>query len=397
MKHAAVVRSVSSDNPGDGAKDILPVDPPQQPLQSSLPKRYSNTKLLLGLLGSTLSFGLTAGFVLTGAARATEALALRLANNDYLVLLLFAAMFGSAQMVILFPLRLYSGYYLEHRYGLSTQSMRAWLWEGTKAFVVGLPISILILLAFYRCLRQFGSLWWLPVASLLFVVGVILARIAPVVILPLFYKFKPLEEGTLRHRILGLCDRQGVPVGGVFVFDLSKSTKKANAAFTGMGRSRRIILGDTLVSNFSDDEVEVVFAHELGHRKLGHIWSLIVVGTVSSFAGLYITSRLYAASLGWFGYSSQNEIAALPLLGLWLAVYSIVSSPIQNAFSRAHERSADRFALRATGMKEAFISAMRKLALLNLADRTPHPLVEFLFYSHPSIEKRIAAALRTEV
>ncbi|MBI3579596.1 MAG: M48 family metalloprotease, partial [Ignavibacteriales bacterium] len=194
-----------------------------------------------------------------------------------------------------------------------------------------------------------------------------------------------------KNKILALCKKVGMSVQGVFVFDMSKNTKKANAAFTGVGKSKRIILGDTLVANFTDDEIETIFAHELGHYKLKHIWVMMIVGTVSSFLGLYLTAVLYQTSLSWFGFSSIEQIAALPLLGLWLGLYSLITSPLSNMLSRAHERAADRFAIRTSNNKQAFMNALRKLAVVNLADTAPHPLIEFLFHSHPSIEKRIRA------
>jgi STE24 endopeptidase len=180
-------------------------------------------------------------------------------------------------------------------------------------------------------------------------------------------------------------------VEGVYVFDMSKNTKKANAAFTGIGKSKRIILGDTLVANFRDDEIESVFAHELGHYKLKHLWMMLGIGTVSSFFGLYLTAKAYDLSLPWFGFASLDQLAALPLLALWLGVYSLLASPLTNAISRSHERAADRYAISLTKNGEAFVNALKKLARINLADVSPHPVVEFLFHSHPSIEKRVRA------
>jgi len=239
-------------------------------------------------------------------------------------------------------------------------------------------------------------MWWLPVGSVLFFLSVVLARLAPVLIFPLFYTFKPLPDGELRSTILRLCQSVGMSVEGVYVFDLSKNTKKANAAFTGIGKSKRIILGDTLVANFRDDEIETVFAHELGHYKLKHLWTMLGVGTVSSFLGLYLTAKAYEFSLPWFGFASLDQLAALPLLALWLGLYSLLASPLSNAISRMHERAADRYAISLTNNGEAFANALHKLASINLADISPHPVVEFLFHSHPSIEKRLGAIGTTE-
>ncbi|MBI3587110.1 MAG: M48 family metallopeptidase [Ignavibacteriales bacterium] len=354
-------------------------------------KRYARVKIIVSITGSILFFALSVTLLMTGGTSVIEQKVRDLTANDYVVFLLFAAVLGLLESVLTFPLKYYSGYHLEHKYKLSNQTLVAWLWEGVKGMLVGIPIITSLLLAFYYCLKNFGAMWWLPIGTVLFIVSVVLARLAPVLIFPLFYKFKPLDEGELKNKILALCKKVGMSVQGVFVFDMSKNTKKANAAFTGVGKSKRIILGDTLVANFTDDEIETIFAHELGHYKLKHIWVMMIVGTVSSFLGLYLTAVLYQMSLSWFGFSKIEQIAALPLLGLWLGLYSLVTSPLSNMLSRAHERAADRFAIKTSNNKQAFINALRKLAVVNLADTAPHPLIEFLFHSHPSIEKRIRA------
>ena len=376
------------------------VDPPaQQTRQTKISapsenttsdaKRYARIRLQLSLVGAVVYFLFSIVLLASGATRVVEQAVRQYIANDYLVVLAFTAALGLAESILTLPLQYYSGFYLEHKYNLSNQTLWRWIWEGLKGLLVSIPIAVPLVLAFYYCLRSFGSLWWLPVGSLLFVLSVVLARLGPVLIFPLFYKFQPLPEGELRSKILGLCRSVGMSVQGVFVFDMSKNTKKANAAFAGIGRSKRIILGDTLVANFRDEEIETVFAHELGHYKLRHIMVMMALGTLSSFLGLYLTAVLYESSLTWFGFTSIAQIAALPLLAVWLGIYSLVTAPLTNMVSRSHERAADRFAVRLTGNAEAFGNALRKLAAINLADVSPHPVVEFLFHSHPSIEKRI--------
>jgi STE24 endopeptidase len=352
-------------------------------------------KITLGIVGAGLYVLLTFLLVASGATSRIEAAVRGVSQNDYIALLLFVAVLGLFETVVSAPLKYYSGFHLEHKYHLSAQRFRAWVWVGMKGMFVGLMIGLPVLLAFYYCLKTFGDLWWLPVGVLLFLLSVVLARLAPVLIFPLFYKFRPLEDGKLRDRILAQCHTVGMSVKGLFVFDLSKNTKKANAAFTGIGKSKRIILGDTLIANFTDDEIETVFAHELGHHKLKHIWVMLLAGAINSFLGLFVAAELYRASLSWFGFSSLDQLAALPLLSLWLGAYSLVAGPLSNMLSRSHERAADRYAVSMSGNKEAFTNALRKLAAINLADTSPHPLVEFLFHSHPSIEKRIRAVERS--
>jgi STE24 endopeptidase len=255
--------------------------------------------------------------------------------------------------------------------------------------LVGIAISVPVVLLFFYFLRTLQDLWWLPVGVALFLFSVILARLAPILIMPLFYKFRPLEDGPLKERIVNLCCSVGMRVGGAFTFNMSKNTKKANAGFTGIGKSKRVILGDTLMEKFTNDEIETVFAHELGHYQHGHIWKGIIVGSVSIFLGLFITAQLYRLSLSSFGFQRIDDIAALPLLTLWLALFGLITSPLINTISRKYEYQADRYALGKTKNHAAFTSAMKKLAEMNLADMTPNPIIEFLFYSHPSIDKRI--------
>lgn len=354
-------------------------------------KRYARTKISLGILGTLVFFALTLVLVATGATRAVEDFVRSFVSNNYIALLAFAAVLGSVEIVAAFPLRLYSGFLLEHKYNLSNQSFPAWVWEGAKGMFIGLLVGTPILLGLYYCLRTFGDSWWLPVGAIFFFVSVVLARVAPVLIFPLFYRFRPVADGEIKDRLVKLCRMAGMSVKGVFVFDMSKSTKKANAAFAGIGRSRRIILGDTLIANFMNEEIETIVAHELGHFKLRHVWAALLVGTVNTFLGLYVTGEVYGASVSWFGFSAIDQLAALPLLGFWLGVYSLVTGPVSNMISRSHERAADRFAVLLSGKKESFVNALRKLAVVNLSDTSPHPVVEFLFHSHPSIEKRIRA------
>ncbi|MEX0737615.1 MAG: M48 family metallopeptidase [Bacteroidota bacterium] len=376
-----------------GTTGLIPAAPTSPPRQaapaSESAKQYARIKLVLAVFTSLFFFLVTIVLVATGLTTAIEEFARGIAGNDYLVLLLFVGALWLLEGIVTLPLSYYSGYVLEHRYGLSNQTRGVWVREGIKGVLVGAALMMPLVLVVFFWIRTYGALWWLPVGATLFLFSVILARLAPILIFPLFYKFKPLEEGGLKTTILALCGKIGMPVEGVFVFDMSRNTKKANAAFTGIGKSRRIILGDTLVANFTDEEIETVFAHELGHYKLRHVWVMMAFGTVSSFLGLYGTALVYDTSLGWFGFTTPDEIAALPLLGLWLGVYSLLTNPLSNMLSRAHEYAADRFAVQLSGKTRAFQNALTKLAKVNLADPSPHPLVEFLFHSHPSIEKRI--------
>ncbi len=354
-------------------------------------KRYNKTKLIVSFVGGTVSFLFTATLLVSGYTLSAEQYALTFTSNPFAALLIFSALIGIAGGIVSFPFSFYSGFILEHQYNLSNQTFGQWIWESAKGMLISVPLLTPLALLAYFFLLTFGAAWWLPVAITLFVFSIGLSRIAPIVILPLFYTLTPLEDSPLKEKIRTLTKSTTMIVEGIYSFNLSKTTKKANAAFTGIGKSKRILLGDTLMKNFSGDEIETVFAHELGHYSHGHIWKGIASGTASIFLGLYLTSLAYSASLPWFGFTAIAQIAALPLLTLWLGLYSLITAPFGNILSRKHEFEADRYAVERTKNKPAFVSTMNKLAEMNLADRTPHPLVEFLFYSHPSIEKRVRA------
>lgn len=355
-------------------------------------KRYNRIRITLSLLETVLLFVFALIIVLSGLSGTLAEFVHRVTNNDYFALLMFAGALGLLEIALSLPLSFYSGYMIEHRFALSNQSLGRWAWEKAKSALVSVPIFIPILLVFYYFIKEYGNFWWLPVGVIVFLFSVVLARLAPTLIFPLFYKFRPLEDGSLKERILKLCGDLGMRVEGIFSFNMSKNTKKANAGFTGIGKSKRIILGDTLLDNFTVEEIETVFAHELGHYKHGHVRKGILAGMMSTFAGLFLTAWLYETSLSSFGFTRIDELAALPVLSIWLGIYGLLTSPLNNALSRRFERDADRFALEKTKNTVAFVSAMKKLAELNLADTSPHPVVEFLFYSHPSIEKRLKFA-----
>lgn len=360
-------------------------------------KEYAQTKRILSLIQSVILYVVLLVLLFTGLSGEISGYAYSFTANPYLALLIFIGIIGISEAVITFPLSFYSGYILEHKYDLSNQNLKGYFTESLKGLILALALGVPILLGFYFILKNTGEWWWLVLGMFLFLISVVMGRLAPVLIMPLFYKFKPVEDESIKERLLSLCKKTGVEVAGIFTFNMSKSTKKANAAFTGMGKSKRIILGDTLMEKFTPEEIEFVFAHEMGHYTKKHIAKLVLLSTVSTFLGLYLTSLLYSVTLEYFGFTAPYEIAALPLLFLYLSIYGLITSPISNIFSRKYEWEADTYALETTRNKEAFISSMEKLADQNLAEKTPNKIIEFLFHSHPSITKRIEFARNYEL
>jgi len=354
-------------------------------------KKYNNIKLAIGISEGIVSFLLLLLFVYMGYSLQLEKILTNYFSNPYLLFISFLFVIGIVGSVLSFPISYYSSFYLEHKYNLSNQTFWKWILENLKGLLVSLVIGIPILLIFYFVINYFGLIWWLPFAIIMFFISVVLSQLFPVLIFPIFYKITPIEDETLKEKIKTLGQKAGIKVENVYKFNMSKNTKKANAAFTGLGKTKRIILGDTLLSNYSIEEIETVIAHELGHYKKKHIVKNILIGTASSFLTLFIIAFLYQNSLSWFGFESIKQVAALPLLALWSMLIGIIQSPLGNILSRKFEYEADEYAVIETKNPLAFKNTLEKLTDQNLGDKDPHPFVEWFFYSHPSIKNRINA------
>jgi len=314
--------------------------------------------------------------------------------NPWILVPVFVFIFGGIYFLIDLPLSYYSGFILPHRFDQSTQTLKDWIIDQIKGMLVGAPIGLILLELLYLALRVTGNLWWLWAVGGLLVFNVLLSNLAPVLIMPIFNKFVPLgeENKDLAERLLKLADRAHTKVRGVYKFDMSRRTKSANAALTGIGNTRRIVLGDTLINEFTSDEIETVLAHELGHQVHRDILLLITFGTLSTLIGFYLASLAMGWSVNFFGFTSVSDVAAFPALGLILGVYGFLTSPIDNAVSRWRERLADQYALQSTGKNEAFASAFVRLANQNLGEVDPEKWVVFMFYSHPPLADRIDMA-----
>ena len=352
-------------------------------------KRYSRSKLTAGLLKLLLSIVLLSVFLLSGASSRLDELIGRLTGNYYLHVGGYLLGFMVLYWVVLLALDYYSGVVLERRYGLSNQTQARWFLREAKEWLLSTLLAIGGFGLLYRLIRGLPDRWWLVAAAGWFVVLVLIAKITPAIVVPLFYKLRPLTDRALADRLFALADRCGVPVGHVLEIRLSKETKKANAAVVGLGRGRRILIGDTLLDLCSHDEIEAVFAHELGHIALRHDWKLLGAAAGGSVIGFYLLYLLLGPSAIRLGFAGQDDIAAFPLLLLWLTLFGLAVRPLQAAGSRHFEKQADLFILGRVTNPQCLIAALDKLAERNLADRQPSRLVELLFYDHPPIAKRI--------
>ena len=307
---------------------------------------------------------------------------------------LYVLLLAGANELIALPVAFYRGYLLDRHYELSTEPLSTWLKDHFKAFAIVTALAVLGGEAVYALIRWSPDRWWLAAAIGATALTIGLAKIAPVVLLPIFYKFTPLDRPALSERLMALSKRAGVPVLGVYEWGLGEKTRRANAALTGSGNTRRILLSDTLLAEYTDDEIEVILAHEMAH----HVHRDIPKGLALEFgvllAAFYVASEVLAATWPRLGLTGPADVRGLPILVLAGGAVTLLATPLVNAFSRFNERRADRFALRLTGRREAFISAMKRLGAQNLAEENPRRLTVWLFHSHPPIEERVAAARR---
>ncbi len=363
------------------------------PSDSPEARRYNRIRRWMGVADFILSLVLMVALLVTGWSGMLRDIAYKATFQHYsLAVFLYVLMLMVLAKVLGLSLDYYS-FRLEHRYQLSNLRLRAWIWDEVKGFLVGVVLAGIVVEMLYFIMRQVPQHWWLIAWAAFLGLFVLLAQLAPVVLFPVFYKFAPLENEELKERLVRLGERAGTRVRGVYQWKLSEKSKKANAALTGLGNTRRIILADTLLANYSTDEIEAVLAHELGHHVHRHIFKSILVQAGITFVGFwagnlvlhYAVDRLHI-------FETLSDFADLPLLMLVATVLSLLVLPLLNAYSRFNERQADLYAFRSIATVTPFISAMNKLAEQNLAERSPSKWVEWLFHSHPAISRRVAAA-----
>jgi STE24 endopeptidase len=311
--------------------------------------------------------------------------------QSYLRLLALLGIVFGMHILVSLPLSFYSGYVVEHRFGLSKQTLRRWTRNWLLGNGIGITLSAVLFTGLFWIIWNTGSYWWLIAAGAFFVVTVVLGQLAPVVFLPLFYKIKPIDDADLLERMKRLAEGTGLTIEGVYRLGLSADTTKVNAMLAGLGRTRRVLMGDTLLEKFAPDEIEVIFAHEIGHHVHRHLPKMIATGVVLSLAGFWLCDR---AIVVWAGSpdAAAAPTAALPLVMFTLAVFQLVLGPLQHAISRHYERQCDRYALARTGLVDAYRSAFNKLARLNKDDPEPNRLEVLLLHSHPPIAERLAMA-----
>jgi STE24 endopeptidase len=358
-------------------------------------KGYHRLRRWLGVVSSVVDVVTLLVLLLTGWTVGLRDFAERWTTHYSLALLIYLLVLGLISYVVSLPLDFFKGFWLEHRFELSNLTLRAWFKDQVKGLAVGGLLAMLAAQFVYATLRHWPQHWWIIAGTAFMFFFVVLANLAPILILPLFFKFKPLDNQALAERLLALSRRADTRVRGVFEWKLSEKSRKANAALLGLGNTRRIILSDTLLESLNEDEVEVVLAHELGHHIRHHLPQKLAIQAAATFTGFYLIDQVLQRWNSALGFRGLADFANLPLVILVGTAFSVVLMPVVNIHSRACERQADAYALAVVRERSAFVSAIEKLAAMNLAERQPPAWIEFVFHSHPSVDERIRFALRT--
>lgn len=353
--------------------------------------RYHRLQLWLAIVRLSLTVTVLVAVLATGAGRALAQAAADLVASPAAQVAIVAVVLGGAHALLTLPLAFVAGFALPRRFGLLHQPFGSWLLDRAKAAALGGAIALAAVEALYALLRA-TALWWLFMAALAFVFAIALTAVLPVWVLPLFHRLTPLADDALRARLLALAGRAGVPALGVWVADQSRKSRTANAAVIGLGRTRRILLYDTLTTSFRPEEIEAVLAHELGHHVHGDLRRGLLVQGALSVGMFWLADHALRAGVGLWDLAGPADPAGLAWLTLVMLGLGLVTAPLANGFSRLLERQADDFALALTRDPGGFIGAMERLAVLNLAERRPHRLKELMLYSHPALDRRIARA-----
>jgi STE24 endopeptidase len=328
-----MVATSASENTATSAAE-LPTTPPEV-------KRYQRQKLTASIMSLLLSLALLALMALLAGPKLDALLRTWTGDNRWLRLIVLAFAYAAGLELATLPIDFWSGFILEHRYKLSNQTFLRWVWRQVKGYLVGGPIGLVLVLGLYALLWYSGPWWWLWTAAGWLVVTLVLGQLLPILILPLFYKVTRLEDVGLLERLRRLAGGTGLAVEGIYRLHLSAETKKANAALAGIGRTRRALLGDTLLDQFTPEEIEVVFAHEVGHHVYRHIVKMAVWSVVLAAASFWLADLVLRHSAGALGYPGFDDPAALPLLLLVLAGFGLLLAPAHNALSRFFERQCD--------------------------------------------------------
>jgi STE24 endopeptidase len=361
------------------------IDPEKQ----KIARRYKNDHMKVGIASYVVSGILLIALLYFKLSPWFGGVLESFTGSRFLVALIYFAAVFIVYTKINFSFSYLSGFRIEHKYNFSTQNFRAWLADEIKSFLVGIILGLIVFEILYAVTLYAPSMWWLWLSLIMIGISVILANLFPVLILPLFYKTAPLDNEALINRIADACRRAGINLQGVYSINLSSKSTKANAMVVGLGNTKKILLGDTLLTDYTEDEIISVLCHEITHYRERHIWRLIFWQSLVTLGSFFVFSRIAPPVFRALGFAAVSEIGAFPLFAIIFGGLSLVTTPLTAAISRHYERRADRGALEFTGDPGSFISLIAKFCNRDLAIVCPNKLVEWYKYTHPSPGKRI--------
>lgn len=358
-------------------------------------RRYEKENRILGFVGMLLSLAALLAFYYSGLSSWLAKPSI--SNSIILTFFIYIFVFQTSLTLLSFPLNFYSGYVHEHIWNFSNHTVKSWLWEQVKSFCVGLVILFIILGLLFWIMATYPQYWWVIAGLAMACVSVIFATLFPVVILPIFNKYTPIENKELTNALKTILSRGGLKSSGFFKEDMSRQTKKENAFLAGLGKTRRVVLGDNLLDNMTIPEVESIIAHEVGHYRYKHIWKNAAIGTLQQLVVFFVLDKIMRFFFPHFLSSTQVNLTLFPIFAILVGAFSgFLFGPLGKALSRYFEKQADTYALKNIEKKKAFMTALAGLADRNLSNAYPHWWVKCLYYSHPPIGERLQAAEKME-
>lgn len=352
-------------------------------------KEYQKKKVIFKLVGSAVFLTYFSILIFSDLSLIIKGKILQFTNSEWQVIAIYIFSVLTAYDLISLPLEFYTSYTFEHKYHFCTQAVGNWFKDYLKSYLLSMGFAILIVEGIYWAIRAFPTIWYLIVSVFAILLIIFLGYLSPILLTPLFFKLKKIEEDNeLAQRLRRMCKKVNTKVKGVYEINFSSKTTKANAYLAGLGNTRRIVIADNLLDNFTVDEAEVVFAHELGHHIHRDILKLTFWSGLMCLGGFYFVSIILEKVSPYFRYGI-SDIVNFPILALSMSILLFLFGLPFNFYSRKREKAADEFALKTTGKVDAFITSMAKFTNRDLADAHPHPFIEFLLYTHPSISKRI--------
>ncbi|MDD5504104.1 MAG: M48 family metallopeptidase [Candidatus Omnitrophica bacterium] len=355
-------------------------------------KSYSSAKRLLFLASVAVNAGFFLAMIRTGASAVLARACYGFFADSYMAAVMFITLTGCALAAVSAPFTCVIPYTIERGYGLSRQAFLSWVVDCAKSALLSAALIMAMFTAVYFLLINFTLFWWLYAGIVFFLVNIFLARVFPMLIIPLFYKLTKVSDPGLKDKLSQLARKAGIKILDIYVIALGKKTSKANAAVCGMGTTKRILLSDTILEKYPADEIEMTLAHELAHYKLKHIWKLSLAGFLMTLTSLFLIDIMLNTLIRTGVIQYKYSLEAFPYMALFLTLFNFMAMPVENFITRIYEAQADKNAIALTNNPGALLKLMERLSSQNLSDPSPCRFEKIFFYSHPPAAERIAAA-----